>query len=269
MSDVAPFLLTDICVMVTRPAHQADGLCRRIEAEGGNVMRFPVIAIREPADPGRVAAVVDRLAEFEVAVFVSQNAVDWGMRLIQDREQSSTHLKIITIGPGTAAALHRYGVTNAVFPTEQANSEALLTLPELAPGAVNGQRILIFRGEGGPDFLGQELSVRGALVDYAEVYRRVRPVAKAATITDPGGLKSVDIIMTTSREGLLNLFNMIGKDTREQLLQIPLVLVSQRMVGLAKTLGFTSELLIATAASDEGLVEAVKAWSYTYKESEK
>lgn len=268
MSDVAPFLLTDICVMVTRPAHQADGLCRRIEAEGGNVMRFPVIAIREPADPGRVAAVVDRLAEFQVAVFVSQNAVDWGMRLIQDREQSSTHLKIITIGPGTAAALHRYGVTNAVFPTERANSEALLTLPELAPGAVNGQRILIFRGEGGRDFLGQELSVRGALVDYAEVYRRVRPVAKAATITDPGALKSVDIIMTTSREGLLNLFNMIGKNTREQLLQIPLVLVSQRMVGLAKTLGFTSELLIATAASDEGLVEAVKAWSYTYKESE-
>ncbi len=260
MNKLAALPLEGLCVMVTRPAHQTKALCKRFEGAGAHVVRFPVLEMTEPTDRALVEALVDRLAEFQIAVFVSRNAVDWGMRLIQDRGQSAMHLMFVAVGPGTAAQLRHYGVTDVVFPVHEAGSAAVLNLSALSPEAVAGKCILIFRGEGGRALLGEVLAERGGRVAYAEVYRRVQPVVDATAVKRRWRRRSVDIIVTTSCEGLGSLFDMIGKDARDELRNTQLVVVSPRMVELARALGFRATPVVAAGASDAALVDAVRAW---------
>jgi uroporphyrinogen-III synthase len=64
-------------ILVTRPAHQAEPLCGLIEAAGGRALRFPVMEIRPAADQPAVQADLARLAGYDLAIFVSANAVQY------------------------------------------------------------------------------------------------------------------------------------------------------------------------------------------------
>ena len=55
--------LHSLGVLVTRPAHQADSLCRLIERYGGVAIRCPALLISEPQDWTPALAIFDRLAE--------------------------------------------------------------------------------------------------------------------------------------------------------------------------------------------------------------
>ena len=67
-------------IVVTRPAEQAQALAAMIEAVGGRAIRFPAIAIRELEDLGPFDRLVERLDEFDLAIFISPNAVERAMR---------------------------------------------------------------------------------------------------------------------------------------------------------------------------------------------
>ena len=94
--------LDKVCVMVTRPAHQADPLCRLIEREGGTVVRFPVLEILDPEDSGPLLDIIDRLDEFNIAIFISPNAVDKAMNLIGSRRELPRGLTLATVGKSSA-----------------------------------------------------------------------------------------------------------------------------------------------------------------------
>lgn len=242
-------------VLVTRPAHQAERLCRLIEAAGGRPVRFPVLAIEPPLDLQPARTLVGRLAHYELALFVSPNAVELGLDLIEAQGGLPPGLRLAVVGAGSARALRaRLGRGPDLQPSERFDSEGLLALPALQQ--VTGWRVAIFRGDGGRELLGQTLRQRGAVVDYAEVYRRVAPTA------DPAALAAlhqgaVDCVTVTSSEGLRNLLELAGADDARRLCQLPLVVVSERTAELARTLGFTQPARVAAQASDEGVVEAV------------
>src|SRR5207237_459615 len=65
-------------------------------------------------------------------------------------------------------------------PQMGADSEAVLAAPELQQ--VAGKRVLIIRGDDGRPVLGESLTARGAKVEYAECYRRVRPNVDATPL---------------------------------------------------------------------------------------
>jgi uroporphyrinogen-III synthase len=72
--------LANTRVLVTRPAHQADRLARLIISHGGEPIRFPTVEILDPRDRAALFALIDRLHEFDMAIFISANAVDKGTR---------------------------------------------------------------------------------------------------------------------------------------------------------------------------------------------
>lgn len=247
-------------VLVTRPAHQADTLCRLIEEAGGRAIRFPVLAIAPPHDMTVPLATVARLAQYELAIFVSPNAVEYGLDLIEAQGGLPAGLRLAVVGEGSARALRaRLGRGPDLQPTERYDSEGLLALPELQQ--VAGWRVVIFRGDGGRELLGQTLRERGAAVEYAEVYRRERPSADAQALAAQLAAGAVDIVTVTSSEGLRNLLELAGVTNAAQLKLLPLVVVSERTAGLAKDLGFVQPAVIAALASDAGLVEAVACWA--------
>jgi uroporphyrinogen-III synthase len=122
---------------------------------------------------------------------------------------------------------------------------------------VAGLRIIIFRGEGGRDLLKDTLQQRGARVDYAEVYRRVRPVAEPAALVRDWARGAIDAAVVTSNESLENLMALLGADGQRYLLATPLIVVSRRTQDLARKLGFRQSPRLAEAASDEAIVQAL------------
>ena len=62
-------------MLITRPGEQAGALARLVAAAGGEPVRVPTIEIRALEDPAPFQALADRLASFDLAIFVSRNAV--------------------------------------------------------------------------------------------------------------------------------------------------------------------------------------------------
>lgn len=251
--------LVGLTVMVTRPAHQAAHLEGLLREAGATPLRFPVLEILDPEDSGPLLALIDRLQEFDLAVFISPNAVNKAMNLIRARRELPPGLRVAAVGKRSAMELKNFlGREPDLFPRRKFDSEALLALPELQD--VRGRRVVIFRGDGGREYLGDTLRARGAEVEYANAYRRGRPRADIGRLQREWARGGIDVITITSGEGLRNLFDMVGKLAQHWLRRTQLVVVSERLVPLARELGFKQEPVVAAEASDEAMVEAIRAW---------
>lgn len=247
--------LAGVDVLVTRPAHQAGGLCAMIGEAGGRVEQVPVIELAGAPDPQGLASLFERLADHALAIFVSANAVDRTLALLASRGGWPAGVPIATVGRGSAAALARHGLPVAICPPAPFNSEGLLAEPALQQ--VAGQRIIIFRGAGGRELMTDTLRARGAEVVHAEVYRRrIPPGAADALRAVASG--PVEIVVVTSNEGLHNLYILAGEELRDWLLGRQLVVISERAATLAAELGFERPAEVANEASDPGLLAAIR-----------
>jgi uroporphyrinogen-III synthase len=243
-------------IAVTRPAGQAEPLCRLIEVHGGRALRFPTLAIVPAADVGPACALIDRLDTFQCVVFVSTNAVRYGLDLIRRRWNPLPEtLDCLAVGQATARALADNGVTAWEPPGGGSGSESLLALPVLQ--AVDGVRILIVRGAGGRELLGETLRARGAEVHYAEVYRRTVPAIPTDELLQYGAEGTLAAIVVTSVESLQNLYTMIDPAGRSTLLATRLVVVSARLAQAARQLGFRQPPLLAQRAGDDAIIDAL------------
>ncbi len=252
--------LQGIGILVTRPGHQAELLCELIERRGGRPWRFPVLSIEGPADPAHIESVIARLSGYDIAVFVSPNAVQWGVDFIEAGGGLPAGLQLGVVGRGSARALEAHtGRRPDLCPVERYDSEALLALPELQH--VAGRRIIVFRGNGGRELIAETLRRRGAHVEYAEVYRRGLPQLDPGPLLAAWGRNEVDMVTVTSSEGLHNLIGLLGAAGLSRLQDTPLVVVSQRTADLARSLGFTRQPVIVSGASDQALVETVVQWA--------
>lgn len=243
-------------VLVTRPAHQAAHLAELIVAQAGKPVLFPVLEILDAADLQPLYALIDRLDSFDLAIFISPNAVNKAMNLIKSRRELPATLKIAAIGRGSSKELKHFGVTEIIAPSARFDSENLLEMPQLQN--VAGKRIAIFRGDGGREVLGDTLTARGARIEYAECYRRSRPDAPAGDLLRQWSRNEINAVTVTSAEGLRNLYDMLGKLGRQWLKTTPVFVPHQRILEVAHELGL--EHGVVTPAGDEGLVQGMVDW---------
>ncbi len=251
--------LTGLTVLVTRPAHQAGPFCEMIAANGGRALRFPVLAIGDPEDSGPLLDTIDRLDEFDIAIFISPNAVNKAINLIHARREFPKGLRIAAIGRKSALELERFGHPADLCPPRRFDSESLLALPEMLD--VTNKTIVIFRGDGGREVLGDTLVERGARVVYANAYRRVKPSSDTSQLMYHWSRGELDIVTVTSVEGLRNLYDMVGKLGRMWLRKTALLVGSERMLATARELGLKAEPVLAEDPSDEAMLAALISWA--------
>lgn len=241
--------LTDVSVLVTRPAQQAESLCALIEQSGGRAIRFPTIGIEPQSAPPAERC--------DLVIFASTNAVEHGWRLLAPNAQ----MKVAAIGKATAAALKAVNIAVDYVPEAGFTSEALLAHPELA--LAPGMQALIVRGEGGREFLQAELTSRGLTVQTREVYRRVQPVidpgARDALETE-WGEGGVDVVTLTSVATLDHLRDMLSERGRTLLESTVLLVVSERIREAARSANLQGAILVAPAADDASIVGTLANW---------
>lgn len=250
--------LAGIGVLVTRPAHQAEPFCALVREAGGEPIRFPTLEIAPASDPAPADALLGALGRFDLAIFISPNAVTWGLERAARFGGLPTGLGIAAVGAATARCLSQAGYPPQAVPEKSFDSEALLALPLLRD--IDGKRVLIVRGEGGRPLLGDELHARGARIEYAEVYRRALPQADPVPLLVRWARGEVKVVTVTSLEGLENLRAMLGAAGERHLTTTPMIIAGERMAAGLREAGYT-EGARAENASDAGMFEALLSWA--------
>jgi uroporphyrinogen III methyltransferase/synthase len=179
--------LAGLSVAVTRARTQASGLAARLQMLGAQVVEVPAIRI-VPLD-GRVP----ELEHYDLLCLTSPN----GVRLLFDRldaegrdARALAHARIAAIGPGTAAALRKHGITADIVP-ERFVAEGVVE----ALGDVPVERALVARAVEARDVLPDALRERGAEVDVLSLYETV---AESLSEGQLKALAEVDYVTFTS-----------------------------------------------------------------------
>ena len=160
-------------ILVTRAREQASALAVELEALGAEVVQIPAIEIAPPASYCGMDAALACMLVFDWVVFTSANAVeslvDRGRRLgVKPRPR-----RIAVIGPATASAVYRTGISEQVDLLPRTSvAEALAE--ELVPLAA-GRKVLLVRAQAAREVLPEALREAGCELTIAEAYRNIVP----------------------------------------------------------------------------------------------
>jgi uroporphyrinogen-III synthase len=242
-------------LLLTRPQGQNEALAALLAQAGAMPLVFPMLAIYEAKDLSPLQQLPARLSDYDWALFISANAVEKALNiLLADGQGWPATVKVAAIGRATAKALAHFGIREVRVPLGRFDSESLLENPELH--SVADKKILIFRGDGGRELLGDTLKNRGAVVEYIEAYRRGLPEnSDISLLMRAWGREGVDLVVVSSGEILANLYDQLGKLGQMWLKKTPLLVFSERLKAQALARG-CKKVLVSEEASDQGVLKS-------------
>lgn len=242
-------MLTNKTVLITRPAGREKNLRLLIEQAGGKVIHHPVIEIQPPTNTEikHFLQLREQLHIYSMAIFISPTAVEQSLAYFPSLPE---HLTIVSIGSKTTKSLEQENIRVDIEAQEH-NTESLLQAEDFQIPHIQGQHLLIFRGSGGRNLLGDTLLQRGALVRYVETYKRDIPTQPPLSEQQ---INSLDALTVSSNEGLDNLVTLT--ENSSLIVDIPIVLPSKRAIKLAKKHGF-NKIISAQNATDEATFTAL------------
>ena len=243
-------VITGIGIAITRPIDQAKKLAKLIENAGGLPILFPLIAITPLNDYSEFEAVINEIGCYDWAIFISSNAVQNGMpRLV--KHGIPANLKFAAIGPVTAEELNNFGIKQVLTPQHRFDSEALLVLSEMQN--MQGKKVMLFRGIGGRDVLGDTLKSRGAQVTFAECYQRVNPQTNCDLLAQLYSEKKLHGIVVTSSEAMRYLLDLAGNS--DWLKQVILFVNHARIA--ENLIQFGLKVAIADTSGDQAMFDLI------------
>lgn len=242
-------VLSNKTILITRPDGREKHLRQLFEQAGANVIHYPVFSIQPPPelDIKQLMKLHDQLHSFTMAIFISPTAVEQSQIYFPVLPE---HLTVVSIGSKTSEALQQHDIQVNIEAAEH-NTESLLKSTAFQMPQLQGQRILIFRGNGGRPLLGDTLIQRGAQVRYVEIYRREIPPHPPLSLQQ---ITSLDAITISSNEGLDNLVTLM--EDPSLLIDTPIVVPSPRAKTLARQHGFKF-IVLAKNATDEAAISAL------------
>jgi len=199
-------------VFVTRPEAEARRWVEDLRRRGFDAVAFPLIAILAVIDDAPLRAAWQRLAAYRAAMFVSGNAVRHFFGHAPEGSRWPDGTRAWATGAGTQGALIAAGVDGACIDappvsSAQFDSESLWTQVERE--VRGGDRVLIVRGgdaqgsASGRDWLAQQVTAAGGLVDTVVSYRRAAPQLDARQLADARDGQAVWLF--SSSEAIANL----------------------------------------------------------------
>ena len=266
-------------IIVTRPSGQArqliEVLSHVIENSGltkrsfPEIVSLPLLTIVPAADEELADHIATSLADADLAIFVSPNAIECVMRLLERDWQdfSKQIIPIGVMGGSSRLALQNHGIGQEAQPTpilmpkknESWDSEGLWQELQTLGWNWANKKVVIFKGEGGRDWLADTLKKVGATVEAISTYTRVPlDIDNSAwqAIREMDFSKSLWLL--TSSEAVRYL-GQVMKDQFPQNLQSASALCPHHNIAdAAEMIGFGE--VFTTEPGDEALVKAAVAW---------
>lgn len=192
--------------LVTRPGEAGQRLAGALRDHGQSALWWPAFDLLAPADVEPLQAMLQQLAQFDLAVLVSPAAVR-GLAALDLCGTWPVTTRIAAVGSGTLqlarSLLPGAEAARSIAPAAdapQGGSEALWEA--LRREREPPRRALIVRAEAGREWLGDRLREAGCRVEYAGVYRRSLHVPsreqRAALSASQGGGDRAAAIVTSS-----------------------------------------------------------------------
>lgn len=161
-------------VIVTRPSVAGQRLFNQFAERGHGTVWWPAFTIGPAPDAGAARAALSRLTDYDLAIFVSANAVRAAALILNGEWPMAT--AIGAVGAATRAAveteLRPDSRLTVIAPEvdDESGSEAFWSAWQ-ARGR-KAQRVLLLRAEDGREWLTQRFSETGTQVDAVAVYSR-------------------------------------------------------------------------------------------------
>ncbi len=207
----------------------------QIREAGGKAIELPTIIISACPNFPEINF-QQTLKQLKQIIFISKNSVRYFFAgLERSKLNLANNIKITCIGPGTAKLLSNYNL-QADFIPEISTSEHLLKLANFSD--VVNDNILLVKGAGGRETISNELTARGANLTVIEVYERKLPEIDSKIINAIWQEDTIDIIIYTSKQAMLNAIAIFPPAAKVWLLTKPCVVISQRLAKHAENLGF-------------------------------
>lgn len=180
-------------IVITRPSGQARQLSEALQVSllssgftkqtSPQIISLPLLTIAPKGDDVLRGQITTALKTADLAIFVSPNAIECTMRLLERswQEVSDRPLPIGVMGGSSLAALNNHGIglegnaTKIILPQSNAqwDSEGLWSELQALNWNWSSKKVIIFKGEGGRDWLAETLKQAGAQVEAFSVYTRV------------------------------------------------------------------------------------------------
>jgi uroporphyrinogen-III synthase len=173
-----------VVVIVTRPDDAGRRLAGNITQRGIRAVWWPAFEIAAAPDTEAARSALARLSDYDLALFVSPNAVRAAAALL-GAYQWPRGTMIGAVGASTRAAVEaelRPADVAVIAPDEEggSGSEAFWRAWQArSPGV---KRVLLLRAQSGRDWLMQRFVESGAVVDVVAVYTRRRHRLSAADV---------------------------------------------------------------------------------------
>jgi uroporphyrinogen III methyltransferase/synthase len=174
-------------------------------------VELPTIEIVEPPDWEPADAALERLGSYAMAIFTSVNGVERFLERLVQRGGDLGPLRamrLVAIGPATAAALTARGLEVAIVPKAY-RAEGVLEAIDAAAD-VRDSRVLLPRAMEAREVLPEGLRAMGARVDVVPVYRTRLPDVDRGTAERL--LHGIDMITFTSSSTVRNFVRLVGED---------------------------------------------------------
>ncbi|WP_137223387.1 uroporphyrinogen-III synthase [Shewanella sp. MEBiC00475] len=235
-------------VLLTRPQGRNQAMEEQLSFRDVAYLVTPlltVVATTEQLDP-------NSLNNTDNLLFISTNAVDFAAQILQQR--FPTHCRYFAVGQATADNLAQYQINAFTSPEISQDSEGLLSLPQLQD--VDKQTFIIIRGVGGRETLAEQLTERGAQVNYWQVYQRTTPALDSHDICQQWQTFGIDTIVVTSGEILSNLVDLVPKESFAWLRACHIIVPSNRVELQAKAIGL-SHITNANGANTQAILTSL------------
>jgi len=266
-------------IIVTRPSGQARQLIEVLTQAIQNsrvanrslpeIISLPLLTIVPKADAMLADHIASVLRDADLAIFVSPNAIESVMRLLERdwQEFSKQIIPIGVMGGSSQLALQNHGIGNEVKPTPiiipkhnaQWDSEGLWHELQTLGWDWVGKKVVIFKGEGGRDWLADTLKKAGANVEAISSYTRIpldidNPAWQA--IHDMDFSKSLWLL--TSSEAVRYLGTVMKDQFIQDLSAASALCPHHNIADAAEIIGFGE--VFTTESGDEALIKASLAW---------
>ncbi|REF25767.1 uroporphyrinogen-III synthase [Xenorhabdus cabanillasii] len=256
-------------ILVTRPAHAGEALVNQLRAIGKTAFSAPLIAIYPGAELPLLAQKLQQLSAGDFVFLLSKNAVHYANeQLVQEGLSWPDKLSYYGIGKSTSLLFHQQTGKDILWSEQGETSEDLLQLPTLQK--MENKKILLLRGNGGREVIASTLRMRGGAIDYCECYSRQPVKYRTTEFNHHWQQCGIRTIVVTSGEMLQLLYNLVTEGDNSEdgstessgngkawLLGCRLIVVSERLANIARTLGW-QEIKVAKSADNDALMQALE-----------